>query len=55
VATVFIPLTFVVGVYGMNFDVMPELRWRFGYPATWAVMIGIGAAILLWFRRKRWL
>jgi magnesium transporter len=55
VATVFIPLTFVVGVYGMNFDVMPELRWRFGYPLVWAFMVALGAGILLWFRRKRWL
>jgi len=55
VSTVFIPLTFLVGVYGMNFDVMPELRWRLGYPVTWAVMIAIGGAILLYFRRKGWL
>jgi magnesium transporter len=55
VSTVFIPLTFIVGVYGMNFDVMPELRWAFGYPAIWALMIGLGAGILLWFRRKGWL
>jgi magnesium transporter len=55
VSTVFIPLTFIVGVYGMNFDWMPELRWRFGYPAIWAIMVAIGAGILLWFRRKRWL
>jgi magnesium transporter len=55
VSTVFIPLTFIVGVYGMNFDWMPELRWRFGYPLIWAIMAAIGAVILLWFRRKRWL
>jgi magnesium transporter len=55
VATVFIPLTFVVGVYGMNFDVMPELRWRWGYPAVWAVMIAIGAGLVAWFRRRGWL
>jgi magnesium transporter len=55
VATVFIPLTFIVGVYGMNFDVMPELRWRWGYPAVWALMIGVGAGLYAWFRRRNWL
>lgn len=54
-ATIFIPLTFVVGVYGMNFDVMPELRWRFGYPLVWAGMIAIAAGLLWWFRRRGWL
>jgi magnesium transporter len=54
-ASVFIPLTFVVGVYGMNFIYMPELKWRWGYPAVWLVMIGIGLAMLWYFRRKRWL
>lgn len=55
VATIFIPLTFVVGVYGMNFDFMPELRWRWGYPAIWVVMIAIGAGLVVWFRRRGWL
>jgi len=55
VSTVFIPLTFIVGVYGMNFDVMPELRWRWGYAVVWAVMIAIGGGILVWFRRRGWL
>lgn len=54
-ATIFIPLTFVVGVYGMNFDGMPELRWRWGYPAVWAGMIAIAAGLLWWFRRRGWL
>ena len=54
IATIFIPLTFVVGIYGMNFDVMPELRWRYGYPAIMAVMLGIAAAMLVWFRRRGW-
>lgn len=54
VSTVFIPLTFVVGVYGMNFDVMPELRWRFGYPLIWGLMLAVGAGIFVWFRRKGW-
>jgi magnesium transporter len=55
IATLFIPLTFVVGVYGMNFDFMPELRWPWAYPALWAVMLGIGISMFIWFRRKSWL
>ena len=55
VSTVFIPLTFIVGVYGMNFDVMPELRWRFGYPLVLALMLAVGLGIAAWFRRKGWL
>ncbi len=54
-ASVFIPLTFIVGVYGMNFDFMPELNVWWGYPAVWAVMIAATAGILIWFRRQRWL
>ena len=51
----FLPLTFVVGVYGMNFEFMPELQSRYGYPAT---LVGMAIATLLlylWFRRKGWL
>jgi magnesium transporter len=55
VATIFIPLTFMAGVYGMNFDYMPELRWQWGYPAFWASMAGLGGILLLWFRRRGWL
>jgi magnesium transporter len=55
IATLFIPLTFLVGVYGMNFDHMPELRWRYGYAATWAVMIAATGAMLYFFRRRGWL
>jgi len=54
-ASIFIPLTFIAGVYGMNFHYMPELTWRWGYPAVWLVMLGVGVAMLLYFRRKRWL
>jgi magnesium transporter len=54
-AAFFLPLTFVVGVYGMNFDYMPELRLRVGYPLTLLVLLGISLAILLWFRRRGWL
>jgi magnesium transporter len=49
----FLPLTFIVGVYGMNFTNMPELEWQWGYYATWGVMIGISAIIFLWFKRKK--
>ena len=55
VATIFIPLTFVAGVYGMNFDYMPELRWHWGYPGFWIAMLGLGGALLLWFRHRGWL
>jgi magnesium transporter len=54
IATIFIPLTFVVGVYGMNFEYMPELRWRLAYPVLWALMLGAGSAMWLYFRRKGW-
>ena len=55
VSTVFIPLTFIVGVYGMNFEFLPELHWRHGYALIWAIMVAIGAGILVWFRHKGWL
>ena len=55
IATIFIPLTFVVGVYGMNFEHMPELTWRYGYPAVLLVMLGIALGMLVWFRRRGWL
>ena len=51
----FLPLTFIVGVYGMNFDFMPELRERWGYPAVLAGMGLVTLAIYLWFRRRGWL
>ena len=54
-ATIFIPLTFIVGVYGMNFRCMPELEWKAGYPILWAVMVAIAATLLIYFRRKKWL
>ncbi len=55
ISTIFIPLTFIVGVYGMNFDHMPELHWRHGYFTVVGIMVGIAALMLMWFRRKRWL
>jgi magnesium transporter len=55
ISTIFIPLTFIVGVYGMNFDHMPELRWRHGYFLVMGLMAVIAGGMLVWFRRKRWL
>ena len=55
IATIFIPLTFVVGIYGMNFDDMPELHTRYGYPAVMLGMLALALAMLLWFRRRRWI
>jgi len=54
-AAIFIPLTFVAGVYGMNFSFMPELGWQWGYFGVLLVMAAIGAALIVYFRRKRWL
>jgi len=55
IATIFMPLTFIVGVYGMNFKYLPELEWKWGYPLIWLVMIGIGVTMLIYFKRKKWL
>lgn len=55
ISTIFLPLTFIVGVYGMNFRHMPELTWHWGYPAIWGVMILLTIAMLIYFRRRRWL
>ncbi len=55
IATTFIPLTFIVGVYGMNFQHMPELAWRWGYPAVWGVMFLVFIGMVIFFKRKKWL
>jgi len=55
IATIFIPLTFVVGIYGMNFDWMPELRWREGYPIVLLTMLIIALVMIAFFRKKNWL
>jgi magnesium transporter len=52
VATIFIPLTFLVGVWGMNFKNMPELEWKHGYLISWVVMIVIGVAVYAWFKKR---
>lgn len=54
IATIFIPLTFIVGIYGMNFAFMPELQWRWGYPAVMIGMAAIAGAMVWFFRRKQW-
>ena len=54
-ATIFIPLTFLVGVYGMNFDYMPELHWKWAYPLLWLSFFLIPAVLLSFFKKKKWL
>ena len=60
-STIFIPLTFIAGIYGMNFDTdasplnMPELHWYLGYPFALALMVGVGLALVWMFRRRGWL
>jgi magnesium transporter len=51
----FMPLTFIVGIYGMNFDFMPELKEKWGYPAALIFMAAVTAIIYFWFKRKKWL
>ena len=51
----FLPLTFIVGVYGMNFEFMPELEWTYGYPLVLGLMVVVFLLIYFWFRRKKWL
>ena len=55
VSTIFIPLTFVAGVYGMNFHHMPELNWTFGYPGVLGVMLATTLGMLAWLRGRGWL
>ena len=55
IATIFIPLTFITGIYGMNFEFMPELKWPWAYPAIWGVMIFLFSGMVLYFRKKKWI
>ncbi|MFH1353532.1 MAG: CorA family divalent cation transporter, partial [bacterium] len=55
IATIFIPLTFIVGIYGMNFNYMPELGWKWAYFAVWGVMIFLAVSMVIYFKKRRWL
>jgi magnesium transporter len=55
IAILFIPLTFIVGVYGTNFEYLPELKWHWAYPVLWIIMLGIITGMIIYFRRKKWL
>ncbi|MBN2126281.1 MAG: magnesium/cobalt transporter CorA [Deltaproteobacteria bacterium] len=55
IATIFIPLTFIAGIYGMNFKYMPELEWHSGYLLVWVVMVLVALVMVIYFRRKKWL
>jgi len=54
-AAIFIPLTFIAGVYGMNFQYMPELSLPWAYPAVWIVIILVSVSLLVYFKHKKWL
>lgn len=55
IATIFIPLTFIAGVYGMNFDNMPELHWKYSYFVIWGIMATLFILMIFYFKRKKWL
>ncbi len=55
ISTIFIPITFVASLYGMNFKYMPELRYKYGYPITLGIMVAIVVVMLIYFRRKKWI
>lgn len=54
IATIFIPLTFIAGVYGMNFENMPELGWEYGYLSSWIFFLVVSSLMMYYFKRKRW-
>ena len=54
-AAIFIPLTFIAGIYGMNFEFMPELKWKWGYFTLLGGMAVVGFGMLIYFRRKKWM
>jgi magnesium transporter len=55
ISTIFIPLTFIVGVYGMNFDNIPELKMKYGYYILWAVILSVSSLMIYYFKRKKWM
>jgi magnesium transporter len=54
ISTIFIPLTFIVGIYGMNFQHMPELEMKYGYPAVMLLMLMLTAGMIIYFYKKKW-
>lgn len=55
IATIFMPLSFIAGIYGMNFEYMPELKWVWGYPLTLFIMLFVGTMMVLYFKKKKWI
>jgi len=55
ISTIFLPLAFLCGVYGMNFEFMPELGWKYSYPIFWSVAITIAGCIILVMKKKKWI
>jgi magnesium transporter len=55
ISTIFMPLSFVAGIYGMNFQHMPEIAARWGYPAVWIIFLLIASVMILFFRRRHWI
>ena len=55
ISTIFIPLTFIVGVYGMNFEYLPELKWKYSYPVVWLIMLSLAISMTWYFKKKKWL
>jgi magnesium transporter len=54
ISTIFIPLTFIVGLYGMNFKYMPEINWIYGYPSVLVLMLSVALGLIIYFKRKKW-